>query len=110
MIYIFFCFLIIYLNLNIIRANTKFIIFFFIFTYFISTSLFFAKNGYNFDFAISCTYVGGWHGYTRFFSENSHLAMMSVCVIIYYLLGNNLSKSNFIEKTVFFIFLIIFFY
>ena len=32
---------------------------------------------------------------------------MSVCVIIYYLLGNNLSKSNFIEKTVFFIFLII---
>ena len=108
LIYIFFCFLIIYLNLNIIRANTKFIISFFIFTYVISTSLFFAKNGYNYDFAISCTYVGGWHGYTRFFfSENSHLAMMSVCVIIYYLLGNNLSKSNFIEKTVFFIFLII---
>jgi len=107
LIYIFLLFLVILFNLEFLRNNLKSIITLFIVTYVLATIIYFIINGYNQKFDLSCTYTGGWHGYTKFlFLENSHFVMMSVATIIFYFIGNDLRK-NFIIKNIFiFIFLI----
>ena len=106
--YLFICFFAVLLNLDLIRNNLKSIILFFITCFVISTIIYFSQNGYNYKFSMSCTYLGGWHGYTRFlFSENSHLAMTSVAIIVFYLLGNNFRKAISAENILFLLFLII---
>jgi hypothetical protein len=103
---------VIFINLIFIRKNLDHIIFFFIFCFIIFTIINFLWTDYNILLSIydrglllSCSYHGGWHGYTRFFfSENSHLAMMSVPVLLYYFLGFSLNKLNFVKKFFFFSF------
>ena len=132
LIYIYLCFFIIFINIELILKRFRLIIFFFITLFIIFTIIFFFKNGYLvydelmdefiarevstvpnspffiYKFNLSCSYFGGWHGYTRFFfSENSHLAMMSVPIIIYYLIGNHLSKFSLLEKISILVFSII---
>jgi hypothetical protein len=104
--FLYIIFIAVILNLDLIRKNLRSIIFFFVFFFVISTTLYFIINGYKHPFLMSCSYHGGWHAYTRFFfSENSHLAIMSVPIIIFYLIGNNFINLSKIEK----FFLIIFF-
>jgi len=106
--YIFISYFVIFFNLYLIRKYLRLILLFFIFCFFISTMIFFLKNSHYFKIDMSCTYNGGWHGNTRFFfSENSHLSMMSVSVIIYYLLGSHFSKLLIPEKILFFLFFLI---
>ena len=107
LIYIFILLLVILFNLEFLRNNLRSIITLFIFTYVLTTIIFFIINGYNQKFNLSCTYTGGWHGYTKFlFAENSHFAMMSVASIIFYFIGNDLKKNSIIENIFIYIFLI----
>ena len=107
LIYIFLLILVILFNLEFLRNNLRWIIFLFIFTYVISTIIYFMINGYNQELALSCSYKGGWHGYTKFlFAENSHFSMMSVATIIFYLVGIDLKKNSTVENIFIFIFTI----
>jgi len=106
--YLYITFIAVILNLDLIRRYLKSIIFIFIFCFIISTTIYFIINGYKNSFLISCSYHGGWYSYTRFFfSENSHLAMMSVPIIIFYLIGNNFVNLSKFEKIFFVIFFLI---
>jgi len=112
-IYILVTYFVIFFNLEFIRENLKEILFFFIFCFIISTIINFLWIDYNNlaniyyrGISLSCSYIGGWHGYTRFFfNENSHLAMMSVPVFLYFFLGFELNKLTLFKK----FFIIIFF-
>jgi hypothetical protein len=112
LIYIFVTVFVIFFNLVFIRKNLGHIIFFFIFCFIIFTLINFLWTDYNIllniydrGLLLSCSYHGGWHGYTRFFfSENSHLAMMSVPILLYYFLGFSLNKLNYVKKFFFFLF------
>lgn len=107
LIYIFFLILVILFNLEFLRNNLRWIIFLFIFTYVISTIIYFIINGYNQEFALSCSFRGGWQGHTKFlFAENSHFSMMSVATIIFYLVGIDLKKNSTVENIFIFIFTI----
>ena len=107
LIYIFLLTLVILFNLEFLRNNLRSIITLFIFTYVLTTIIFFIINGYNQKFNLSCTYTGGWHGYTKFlFSENSHFAMVSVASIIFYFIGYDFKKNSIIENIFIYIFLI----
>ena len=108
LIYIFFSFLVILLNLEFLRKNLRWIIFSFVLIFLTFTAIFFFINGYDQEFDLSCTYTGGWHGYTRYlFSENSHFGMISVAVVLYYSIGVELKNISLPEKFCFFIFLIV---
>jgi len=112
LIYILVTVFVIFFNLVFIRKNLGHIIFFFIFCFIIFTLINFLWTDYNIllniydrGLLLSCSYHGGWHGYTRFFfSENSHLAMMSVPILLYYFLGFSLNKLNYVKKFFFFFF------
>ena len=117
-IYMLATYFVIFFNLRFIRENFKEILFFFIFCFIVSTIINFLwidynilANIYHLGISLSCSYIGGWHGYTRFFfSENSHLAMMSVPVILYFFLGFTLNKFTLFKKfsiLIFFFFSII---
>ena len=107
LIYVFLLLLIVLFNLEFLRNNLRSIIFLFIFTYVISTIIYFIINGYNQELALSCSFRGGWQGYTKFlFAENSHFSMMSVATIIFYLVGIDLKKNSAVENIFIFIFLI----
>lgn len=111
-IYILATYFVIFFNLEFIRENLKEILFFFIFFFIVSTIINFLWIDYNIlvniyhrGISLSCSYIGGWHGYTRFFfSENSHLAMMSVPVTLYFFLGFTLNKFTLFKKLFIFIF------
>ena len=111
-IYILATYFVIFFNLEFIRENLKEILFFFIFSFIVSTIINFLWIDYNIlvniyhrGISLSCSYIGGWHGYTRFFfSENSHLAMMSVPVMLYFFLGFTLNKFTLFKKLFIFIF------
>ena len=107
LIYVFLLLLIVLFNLEFLRNNLRSIIFLFIFTYVISTIIYFIINGYNQELALSCSFRGGWQGYTKFlFAENSHFSMMSVATIIFYLVGIDLKKNSAVENIFIFIFTI----
>lgn len=113
LIYILISYVVVFFNLHFIRINLSKIIFCFIFFFVIFTFINFLSVDYNILLSIyhrglvlSCSYYGGWHGYTRFFfNENSHLAMISVPVVLYFFLGFELNKLTLFKK----FFIIIFF-
>jgi hypothetical protein len=113
-IYMLATFFAVFFNLEFIRKNLKEILFFFIFCFIISTIINFLWIDYNIlvniyyrGISLSCSYIGGWHGYTSFFfNENSHFAMMSVPVVLYFILGFALNKLTLFKK----FFILIFFF